>query len=145
MKKDSIKNIRVSTTKTVDTEGNQISEESRNMKILQEPDKFVLAYDSLWEILISDKLSKVDIELYIYLVTLYSNNSVFQICNEVKSNLAALSQRAATSYNNSIRKLLACNLIILAQGRSYRLNPTYIFKGKDNVRRQLVLELEINK
>ena len=102
---------------------------------------------SFWNILLENQLSKSDIELFAYLVSHYSDGTLFTINKVLKNEIVKQTGKALSSYNNSTSILLKLNLIYKAQPntQTYKINPKYAFKGSSSERKKLLIEISNNK
>lgn len=110
------------------------------------PDEFYLAYTALLNVWAKWDLSVSDLNLYAYLCKNYANGTPFNISEYVKKEVANITGRSATSFNNSPRALVSKGLIIRVSNKTYKINPRYIFKGSSSNRNKALFEiLQTNK
>lgn len=110
------------------------------------PEEFYLAYTSLLNVWAKWDLSVSDLNLYSYLCAHYANGTAFNISEYVKKDVANISGRSPSSFNNSPRALLAKGLIVKVANKTYKINPRYIFKGSSANRNKALFEiLQVNK
>lgn len=142
MDKDKIKKIKASTTVIVSEETGEVIDTSINIiKVLVNPDDFCLTYAGLWNVLLNNPLSKADIELFAYLISVYSNGTSFTITNYIKKEISKQSGKSVTTYDRSTRSLLENELIYKVDKQVYKINPKYAFKGSSKNRHKAVIEM----
>lgn len=122
-------------------EGEMIDVAESNISICTDQTDFALVYANIWNILEDHNLGKVDIVLLGYLIQHYADGRVFTINGGLKKELAERSKLSVTSFNNSTRKLLDRGLIYSIEGRSYKVNPRYAFKGSSKDRNKAIVTM----
>lgn len=103
--------------------------------------EFFLVFQELMNVWERWNLSTSDLNLFGYLCNRYSNGSEFTITANIRNEIAELTDRKPTTFNNSTRALLDKKLIIKISPRSYKLNPRYIFKGSSKKRNKALIEI----
>lgn len=145
MKKDVIKPIRSSTEIVVDFETGEVMDVSyKTIDVLVNPDNFALVYAGFWNVLLSNPLSKTDVELLAYLIDNYADGTPFAITDFVKQQVANKSGKSVTSYNKCSMVLVKYKLIVplTPSGRTYIVNPRYAFKGSSTNRKEMLVKLK---
>jgi predicted transcriptional regulator len=136
--------------KTVNTEiktiidketGEYLDRSEHKIQVLVGKDDFSLIFTEFWNILLAKPLSQVDILLLAYLVKNYADGTPFSVSAYIKKELAVLTNKSETSFNNSTRKLIKHGFIYDIGAKSYKLNPRYAFKGSTNNQRQAIIEM----
>lgn len=104
-------------------------------------EEYVLIYPAFWDAIITSNISKSDLELLAYLIRSYGKNIAFSVTHNIKEEVAKVTKKATTSYNNTVRNLLESKFIYKVGNRSYKINPTYAFEGSSTLRKKAILEM----
>lgn len=140
--KEHLKVFKQEIERTVDPEtGEELDISVHNHHYLAGEEEFFLVYTSLMNVWERWNLSTSDLNLFGYLCNRYSNGSEFTITANIRNEIAELTDRKPTTFNNSTRALLDKKLIIKVSPRSYKLNPRYIFKGSSKKRNKALIEI----
>lgn len=139
---DCIKTVSTLIEKVTSEEtGELIDQRTNTIKMLFNSDDFCLVYAGFWNVILNSPLSKSDIELFAYLISNYASGVPFTISEYMKGEVAKVTKKNKTSYNNSVRALLKHNMIFTVSKRSYKINPRYAFEGSSNMRNKAVIEM----
>lgn len=137
-----LRTFREEIEKTIDPEtGEVIDLAVHKHNYLAGEEEFFLVYTSLMNVWERWDLSTSDLNLFSYLCNRYSNGAEFTITSNMKAEIANISGRKPTTFNNSTRALIDKRLIIKISPRSYKLNPRYIFKGSSKNRNKALIEI----
>lgn len=140
--KQQSRTFRETVERTVDSETGELIDVSvHKHNYLAGEEEFFLVYTSLMNVWERWDLSTSDLNLFAYLCNRYSNGSEFTITANIRNEIAELTGRKPTTFNNTTRALIDRKLIIKVSPRSYKLNPRYIFKGSSKNRNKALIEI----
>jgi len=137
-----IKTIKTSSTVIIDKETGEVLETSVNkMQMIADKEQFALVYVSFWNAIMGCKLSTADMQLLSYLIKHYCKGTPFGISKYIKEEVAKVSGKSPSTYNNCATVLVRGGFLIKKDNRNYIINPEYAFEGSSNNRNKAIIEL----
>lgn len=138
-----IRKVNKKTETIIDKETGELLDyvEKHDTILIDDNEEFLLMYNSFINIIEGWSLSVTDLQLLGYLLNNYSNGVPFTISKHIKEYLSKKNDKAPSSYNNSIKKLIDIGAVISLSGRSHKLNPEFVWRGKRNSRKKAIIEL----
>ena len=103
--------------------------------------KPTLISHSFLDAIIAQQLSTSDMQLLSYLIKNYGKGTIFSITKTIKEQVAKISGKSPSTYNNCATVLVKGGFLIKKDNRNYVINPEYAFEGSSNNRNKAIIEL----
>lgn len=148
MKKSYLKSGGTSIETVIDKDTGEVLsvETKKHTYIAESKEEFMLIYVSLFPIFL--ELSSPAKSLFVYILSNYNVNTVFEIADGSRRLIAEKLNLGKSTIANALTELRNNNLIYTHSRAMHQINPRYAFKGSTRDRAKAlkaIIEVEYNK